>query len=818
MVVKNYSPALEGKFRMNTNNDLRKLPLSHLIHKNSEVDPDKANKFVVYHYPLINNSYQWYEKKKVWEERIDAELDSRQFAYLMKKNGNQFGLYIALQDQNNEPPRILDAEKQPIIPERISYSPALNPVWIRLMMRSLRSFGTHCKGAYSLGCPLLKIDSWAAGVTAISLDCKTQQLKDCDTTEIALFSTNVPLRPVLDDEDFSQIKKPLWLYDKNKVLVRWYPDTEKRPKGTLFKEISKKKNHRKQRPFLDLSSTKRFEQSWPMILKPIQDEFIRFASDYGFELSAKTLRLQPLPLKTKHKANKATTVFPSIDVSGEIKVIDLRVNSSVACDDIVILYSSLLAQKGVKISWSILSEINPENLQQLQVDKSDRVLVLIDQEKGVEHDRYSLTEHLVGKCAVQHINVNPHNVTGDPVENGLLIESNNDKDPVKFYVSPEADYYKYSHELLIEKDYKEAIIRKLEVVLKELELKRLLIDNTRSVSQVLSLQSACLNETTIVITDGYLFTVENDRPVFIPFDPTDTEISSRADKYLSSFNSSVNSLLVLMSEKWPYSYKQDVVIDFYKTEIEKQKKFAKKVTLVLSRRENAQVSIMMQDPLYDLPHVLPLGMEDAYSDLTKKQKPYPISEWMLPEVEHLRSLTNELCEDGIFSSQKADRFSRELPELVELWQEQLVYLYQQNEIKVTYHQIKKDVIQRWLDKRGKKKDSSIIGSLDTVLSRHFDKPLNDIKRWMSNIPGIQRLWYDKDQGYFVVGGLSSPKSQLMRQPSIRQWHTLQGELDIALLTDLLDVDWVRMNQLAGNPCVATLIRRWREINSKLPIN
>ncbi|OUX87954.1 MAG: hypothetical protein CBB95_07575, partial [Alteromonas sp. TMED35] len=71
---------------------------------------------------------------------------------------------------------------------------------------------------------------------------------------------------------------------------------------------------------------------------------------------------------------------------------------------------------------------------------------------------------------------------------------------------------------------------------------------------------------------------------------------------------------------------------------------------------------------------------------------------------------------------------------------------------------------------------------------------------------------DKEKGYFVVGGLTSPKAQLMRQPSIRQWHTLQGELDIELLADLLDVDWVRMNQLAGNPCVTTLIKRWKEIN------
>lgn len=166
---------------MDKNKDLRKLPLSHLVYLNSEVDADKANKFVVYHYPLINNNYQWKEKK-AWEERIDAELDSRQFAYLMKKNANQFGLYVALQSSSDIPPSIVDAELQPITPVRVEYSPVLNPVWIRLMMRSLRAFGGHCKGAYSLGCPLLKVDSWAGGVNAISLDCRTQQLNDGNTT------------------------------------------------------------------------------------------------------------------------------------------------------------------------------------------------------------------------------------------------------------------------------------------------------------------------------------------------------------------------------------------------------------------------------------------------------------------------------------------------------------------------------------------------------------------------------------------------------------------------------------------------------------
>uniref|UniRef100_UPI00262896C6 hypothetical protein n=1 Tax=Otariodibacter sp. TaxID=3030919 RepID=UPI00262896C6 len=644
----------------------------------------------------------------------------------------------------------------------------------------------------------------------ISLDCRTQQLKDNETVEIALFYTNVPLRPISNNEELSKIKKPLWIYDKNKVLVRWYPN-EKKPTGILFKEIPKSKNSRKQRPFLDLSSPDKFMQSWPMILKPIQDEFIRFASNYGFKLFPKTLNLEPLPLKTKYQAVKTKSKFSSIDISGKIKIIDLRVNTDITCKEIIHLFDSLITSKGINIDWEILSEIGADNLHQLELQKSDRVLILIDQEKGIENDRYLLTRFIAKKYAIQHINVNPNYVYGDPIGEGLLIESNDD-DPIKLYPAIDSQYYTYNYSMLNNDSYKEAITIKLEVVLKELELKRLLLDSNRLISAVLPLQKSCLNDNTIVITDGYFFTVANDRPILMPFDPTDKNMVQKIDKYLLSFGTSVDDLLNLIHKNWPYAYRQDVVMDYYGTNPDKQKQFTSKITLILSKNENEQVAIMMQDPLYDKPNILPLGMEDVYSHLMKKQKTYPISDWLINDIEPLEHITHKLCENGILSDSKARRFLDELPHLFEFWQNHLSVLYQQNETSSTYHQIKREVITQWLALRQKQKDTSISGCLDTVLSHYFNKPLNDVKRWMTDIPGIQRLWHDKEKGYFIVGGLASPKNQLMRQPSIRQWHSLQGELDIKLLSDLLDVDWVRMNQLAGRPCAATLIKRWKEIN------
>lgn len=80
-------------------------------------------------------------------------------------------------------------------------------------------------------------------------------------------------------------------------------------------------------------------------------------------------------------------------------------------------------------------------------------------------------------------------------------------------------------------------------------------------------------------------------------------------------------------------------------------------------------------------------------------------------------------------------------------------------------------------------------------------------------PGLQGMHVDHEHNFFIVGTLSPLKLQLARQPGIRQWHPIQGEIDVDLICKLLDVDWVRMNQLAGNPSPLLLINRWNEIHA-----
>lgn len=186
----------------------------------------------------------------------------------------------------------------------------------------------------------------------------------------------------------------------------------------------------------------------------------------------------------------------------------------------------------------------------------------------------------------------------------------------------------------------------------------------------------------------------------------------------------------------------------------------------------------------------------------------------------LTSIVNELKEEGELSEKSANTLLMQLDDIRTCWHEALGTFWQENRSSIEYKELKQHAFKALLGVMNNKLpegempkkivSSSLSGSWAKVASRVFGIPLQDIRAWLRDIPGIQRLWHDPEQGYYIVGSLAPPKLQLTRQPSIRQWHALQGEMNTELLASLIDVDWVRSNQLAGNPCVALLVRRWRD--------
>lgn len=801
---------------------IRSLPLSHMIYRDNEIDREKAEKLVVYHYPLSKN-YRWNE----WQSRIDDELGSRYYPYLMKSHKDQFGLYVALDSEQDKPPIIKNGDGIIVEPTRVHYEAMLNPVWIRLIMRKVSAFGSHCKGSHTLGCPLLQTDVWksknSCGINAISLDCRTQQRSDKNITEVILFHNNVPLRPVDIKDELFNIHQPLWIYDKNNVLARWKAKKMTKPKSQIYREVAKNKDKRKLRPFLDLSSLTSLKNSWPWILQPVQNEFIEQARKFGFGLSPVVLKLCPLPLKTKFKtADKAK--FPSVQLDKEIKVLDLRFSKNVSPQYIVNNIQSLLNEKYPDARMSLLPDIEPDQIVNIEIDGSQCLLVLLDQTPGIIDDRYPLTQILRTKAACQHINVNPFDLTVDPITDNLLIEQSTPDGDTRLIPATDSRYYDYSISDFEKKAVQESLARNVEIVYKELALKHLLLCNETKISMTLPQQKDLLTSSLAVITNGCLFTVKQDRPIILPFHPAMPDAVSACDNILCSFDTSVTALLALLNEKWPYHYRPQDITQGIWNEAEKLTRFINRLTVIIHKTE--EVTILLQDPQYGAPHMLPEKLNDLMTILDSQRQQLPLNKWLLPEMDELMFHIDQLTEEGELSDTNKNTLLRELELLCDLWKCALRKYYSDNEFNVTYDVLKNYVFPQWPEKKNalmvevakksvKRASTSLIASWNKLLSRVFDLPLGDPRNWLKNVPGITRLWHDPEQNYVIVGSLSSPQPIIQRQPSIRQWHALQGELNSELLAGLVDVDWVRMNQLAGNPCVATLVRRWKECQVQL---
>ena len=792
-----------------------------MVYRDCDIDAAKARQLPVIHYRL-SKSWRW----KQWQTHLDGQLSDlteaagRQlYPYLMRSYRGHFGLFVALDSEDQPRPEIYTEDGIQLQGERVEYAPEHNPVWVRLLMRKALNFRAHSRGSNTLGRPLLKIDEWknenGRGVNTIAVDCRTQQLSDKETTEVALFYENIPLRQVSDLSKLDKNKGALWVYDNDKVLVRWNPQKHEQPDGAVLKQIRKKADRRKTRPFINLGSVTGFERSWPWILKQIQDALVQQAAEYGFFLAPKVLNLRELPTKTKYKNAPGQSRVRSMDLDSTIDVLDLRYSQQVPVSEILNIMQVSLQDKGIHAQLRLLPPLEPPidswKIDQLEFTTNQRLLVLLDQRAGVLDDNYELTRTLRTLVACQHINVNPHDLgENDAVKAGLLSETDDG-----LLLGEGSNYYNYTAEQLKEAEARKALSLNTEIVVKELQLKYLLLCDQAKVSEILPQQSELLTDHLAVITNGYLFTVRNDRPVLLPFDPAETHSVESCDAVLESFSTSVAQLLELLQIKWPYNYRPEAVMQGFGTETEKLTRFARRLTIVLKRPadEGQSITILFQDPAYETPHMLPDKLEETLYILKQQRAKRTLNEWILPELEKMQHALISLGENKQPDKKaiiRASSLTDILPGIYESWQRATKSLQMEGKREAAYYEIKRKALKLWEEETQQRMSSQAISAWDTLVGHLLGLPLSDTRKWLREIPGISRVWYDEEKHYYIVGTLAPLKKKLQRQPSIRQWHALQGELDFDLLVSLIDVDWVRMNQLAGNPCVATLVKRWIE--------
>ena len=786
------------------------LPLFEFFYRPAEVDTQLANQLVVYRYSLPSA-----ETSKEFQSHIEQQVQGYRFAYLLRTQATPNGLYVALHNDQEIPPSVFSADKDELVPERVYYSPVYAPIWIRLIFRRMSVWDHLCQGYHRGGIPLLVIDSWSGkgvrGIEALSLDCSSFDPDADGICRVTPFYAGVSLMGV-SSEEASDPKQQYWEYSEKKILHRYIKTAGVQPRKALYR-VYKPKNKPVEPDFLDLTSVKKFKQSRPVVLLEIVDSFIEHAALYGFNVQQRELNLRPWGHKTRPIPRKKGFTFGSITPATKIDVIDLRVATQVSARALLSMFSDWLRERDIDVQWQLLADVTAQTISSYKAQPPQRILVLIDQLKGMENDQYALTDELSQSCAVQHLMVNPQAINMDPIKRGLLKEYKIDGKSV-LIETPNSHFFEYQLEHFETEKCRSALQIKLDVVLKELEIKNLLQNRTASISSVLPNQIDTLNADLLMIGGGSLFTVENDRPVIIPFQVQNNDMRTLCDERLARFGTSVEGLMRLLDNQWPHFYQPIKFSDMVRN-IKKLESFQRNLLLIMHRDPAGDVSIMLQEYGIKQRYIMPYGTSAALRQLETKDKEEALQSWFIPEhkVPVLFSLAAELEDEKALTASEVDVLKLYLERLVRYWNNQLKIQANDNKSVIAYPAIKRLALSELKTDIDKKPSTTFIKSLDILLTRYFKRSLRDPRVWLRTVPGLQGMHVDHEHNFFIVGTLSPLKLQLARQPGIRQWHPIQGEIDVDLICKLLDVDWVRMNQLAGNPSPLLLINRWNEIHA-----
>ncbi len=756
---------------------MRDLRISSLTYRDDQIDSERAGWLVVYRYPLSKAVMKHWE----WIEVLDESLSEASYPYYMS-GGN---LYVALTKEGEPLPVIKTRDNTILEPERVQYSPELNPVWLKLLLRQIGHKTGHTRGFRALGKPLLKIKEWGGknpGIEAIDVEGSVRQRCDGNTTEVTIKFSNVALRQLAPEAPRTG---KLWMRNKDKGLDRWFPGKDER--GVLFQEIRKSKGTRKQRPFIDLKTPDGLRSSRSFLIQQTIQSFVEVAQQYGFPLSPETLHLERYP--SEHKPDKHNRLRSLPVEQFEVTLVDARENLDTPIEELRDWLGGLLLQEGLKVDLKLMQD-QPENLAHLSLAPNQRYLVVLDQGKDLPQDPYEYTGRFSQSCAVQHIILNPHELDDETsVDQWFTMDDHGHITEVY------ADYFDYTLEQL--KEQASFVALKLVVAIKELHFKQLLRDTSAKISEYLPKQAHLLNGLTL-ISEGYLFTVDKDRPVILPFVLSDPQALDQLDAALSKHSVNCQELMGLVVEQWPYSFGPEEAI------LKDVDGFIRRQVFVLRDQD----TILVQSPGNNTPLIMPDGIDQLIPVLEGRKNKFATSSWLLP-TGYENSLTKDFVQSLFADSSTETQQSKlvtNLPKLCQDWQ-QTVHAHLGHE-RIAFDPLRKALNDKSTAYLGG--DKKVLGMWWFALSKLIDRPVYDPRSWLRKIPGLQAVWFDPELGYYLVGDLNNLNLTLHRQPSVYRWHALRGEVNPEMLMPLLDVDFIRIGQFAGRVFPRIFIRCYEE--------
>ncbi|MGO5000246.1 hypothetical protein [Oceanisphaera sp. W20_SRM_FM3] len=759
------------------------LKTSLLTYRDDGIKVEKADLLPVYRYPLTMAGVKFWQ----WRECLDTQLSAHSYPYYLCGPY----LYVALQNESDRLPIIKADDGSELVPERVSYAPVHNHIWLKLLLRRVGHQAGKTQGYRALGKPLLKLDEWAGanpGVETIDIDAVVRQRRDKCTTEVQLSFSNVMLRKLKVGE---ARRGRLWERGQDGWFARWFCGQGKE-EAVLYREIVKSKNTRQQRPFLDLTSPKGLNASRSYVIQQVVETFTELALGYGFVLQAEQLNITHY--EAHHKEGQQR--LASLPVANfPITLIDARENIEIPFAKLQPFFQSLLTKQGVEVELRL--PLAPTNdLHDICFLPQQRYLVILDQGKGLPDDPYHITQgkmHAVPNAAVQHLIINPNEMDAK-----INIEQWFSRDEEDQITEVHKDYYAYQFADLLACANSLAI--KLAVCVKELHFKQLMRDPCARISGYLPWHAAHLADISLV-AEGCLFTVQDDRPQVLPLTLSDPSTRLRLNALLARHNIDCQTLLATLLQQWPYGYSPQQEIN---TDVDK---FIKKQVILLQ----GQQQLLLQSPQHHTPILTPQGLGEITPILAGRKENYPLASWRLPHDYQYKPrpavLRQMLITGETVSEHMLQKLLTHLPQLCLDWQQVLV---EQGALeKVSFEPLRKAFNKRAELSVGK--DKNLFGLWWQWLSATLNRPIYDPRVWLRSIPGLKGLWLDEAKGVYLVGQISNLKLKLMRQPSIYRWHALRGELNADTLMPLLDVDFVRMGSLAGRVYPHLFIRLFKEL-------
>ena len=166
--------------------------------------------------------------------------------------------------------------------------------------------------------------------------------------------------------------------------------------------------------------------------------------------------------------------------------------------------------------------------------------------------------------------------------------------------------------------------------------------------------------------------------------------------------------------------------------------------------------------------MIPYKLDEVVEAINFKNESLPLVKWKLPDKEDVIKNMDGFVQENLLSQSNRNTLLRELDDLYDCWYDTLKSFAREGETQVSYKKLKIDFFCRFLalknsrlvqeDAHKSRNSSPLVSAWTKLLTELFSRPLVDERVWLhNNVPGIRRLWHDPDQGYYVVGGLASPK-------------------------------------------------------------